>query len=50
MHTAKSFESVNLSPQLEGKRAANTKVNKLEVDDAAVTIPASVFAKATWNV
>lgn len=49
MQTAASFDKVNLSPELEGKRAANTKVKRLELDDMTVTIPVSVSAKATWN-
>lgn len=42
INTAASFDRVNLSPLLLGNRAARNNVNKLEVDDNTVTIPASV--------
>lgn len=46
MVTATSFESVNSSPLLLGNIAARKRVNKLDVDDNTVTIPASVFDRA----
>jgi hypothetical protein len=46
IQTATNFDSVKRSPRFEGKRAANISVNKLEVEDRTVTMPASVSAKA----
>lgn len=46
-NTAASFDKVNLSVCVEGKAAASTKVNRLDVDDKTFTIPASVSDRAT---
>lgn len=45
--TATNFEIVNLSPRFEGKIEANIRVNRLEVEDNTLTIPASVSDRAT---
>lgn len=46
--TATNLDKVNLSPPLLGKKVARNKVNKLEVDDNTVTIPASVSTREIW--
>jgi hypothetical protein len=46
IQTATNFDKVKRSPRFDGKRAANTSVNKLDVEDRTVTMPASVSAKA----
>lgn len=48
MVTAISFDSENSSPLLLGKIAARKRVNKLDVEDNTVTIPASVCDRAIW--
>ena len=50
MKTAINLEMVNLSLWLDGNADAKISVKRLEVEDNTVTIPASAFAKAIWNV
>jgi hypothetical protein len=46
IQTATNLDRVKRSPRFDGKRAANINVNKLDVEDRTVTMPASVSAKA----
>lgn len=46
IHTATNLDRVKRSPRFDGKRAANISVNKLDVEDRTVMMPASVSAKA----
>jgi hypothetical protein len=46
IQTATNLDRVKRSPRFDGKRAANISVNKLDVEDRTVTMPASVSAKA----
>lgn len=45
--TAINLDIVNLSPILEGNKAAKTSVNKLDVEDKTVTVAASVCDNAS---
>lgn len=45
---ATSFDNVNLSPPLLGKKAARNRVNKLDVEDSTLTMLASVWDNAIW--
>lgn len=46
IQTATNLDRVKRSPRFDGKRAANISVNKLDVEERTVTMPASVSAKA----
>lgn len=46
IQTATNLDRVKRSPRFDGKRAASIRVNKLDVEDRTVTMPASVSAKA----
>ena len=47
--TATNLVNVNLSPWADGKRAAKTKVKKLDVELNSVTIAVSFGSSANWN-
>lgn len=45
-NTPTNFDRVNLSLTVEGKIDAKININKLDVEDRTLTMPASVSARA----